>query len=109
MPLHLPAGRRPGTDARGSQSYRPLLIVLALFVVVFVAIYGPIFFASWQTRGGVRLAVQEKCGLSSAAVAGEPTIDLGTAWLPYVDSTGAHTAIVYIGEAQTYFVHTCGR
>jgi hypothetical protein len=67
------------------------------------------FIASSQTRSGVRLAVQKKCGLSSAAVAGELTIDVGTAEVPYVDSTGAHTAIVYIGERQTYFVHTCGR
>jgi hypothetical protein len=109
MRFGLPARPGPGTDARGAQSSRPILKVLALFVIVFVAIYGPMFFASSQTRSGVRLAVQEKCGLSSAAVAGELTIDVGTAEVPYVDSTGAHTAIVYIGARQTYFVHTCGR
>ena len=80
-----------------------------LFVVVFGTIYGPIFLAASQTRNGVRRLVQEQCGLSSTAVAGKLSIDGGTANVPYVDSTGAHTAIVYIGERQTYFLHTCGR
>ena len=109
MPLGLPAGPRPGKDARGPQSIRPLLLVLLLFVIAFGAIYGPIFLAASQTRDGVRRIVQEQCGLSSAAVAGKLSIDGGTAELPYVDSTGAHTATVYIGERQTYFLHTCGR
>ena len=109
MPVGLPAVPRPGTDARGPQSIRPLLKVLVLFVILFGAIYGALFLAASQTRNGVRRIVQEQCGLSSTAVAGELSIDGGTAEVPYVDSTGAHTAIVYIGERQTYFLHTCGR
>ena len=109
MPLGLPVKRRPGKDARGPQSIRPLLIVLVLFVIAFGAIYGPLFLAASQTKDGVRRVVQEKCGLSSAAVAGKLSIYEGTAEVPYVDSTGAHTAIVYIGQRQTYFLHTCGR
>jgi hypothetical protein len=80
-----------------------------LFLIAFGAIYGPIFLAASQTADGVRRVVQEQCGLSSAAVAGELSIYEGTAEVPYVDSTGSHTAIVYIGERQTYFLHTCGR
>jgi hypothetical protein len=80
-----------------------------LSVIVFGAIYGPIFLAASQTRNGVRRVAQAKCGLSSTAVAGELSIDGGTAKVPYVDSTGAHTAIVYIGTGQTYFLATCGR
>ena len=109
MPLGLPGGPRPGTDARGPQSIRPLLIVLVLFVVVFGTIYGALLLAASQTRSGVRRAVQEQCGLSSTAVAGELSIDGGTAKVPYVDSTGAHTAIVHIGTRQTYFLASCGR
>jgi hypothetical protein len=109
MPLGLRAGSGPGTDARGRQSTRPLLIVLALFVIVFGTMYGLLFFAASQTRNDVRRVVQEKCGLSSAAVAGKLSIDGGTAEVPYVDSTGAHTAIVYMGQRRTYFLHTCGR
>jgi hypothetical protein len=109
MRLGLPAGPGPGTDARGHQSFRPLLLVLALFVIVFGAIYGPLFLASSQTRSAVRRLAQEQCGLSSTAVAGELSIDGGTAKVPYVDGTGAHTAIVYIGTRQTYFLATCGR
>jgi hypothetical protein len=109
MPLGLSVKRGPGKDARGPQSIRPLLILLVLVVIAFSAIYGPLFLASSQTRDGVRRVVQEQCGLSSAAVAGELSIYEGTAKVPYVDSTGAHTAIVYIGQRQTYFLHTCGR
>jgi hypothetical protein len=86
-----------------------MLKVLALFVVVFVAIYGPIFFAAAETKSGVRRAVMEKCGLSSSAVAGKLSIDGGTAEVPYVDGTGPHAAIVYLGGRHVYFVHTCGR
>ena len=109
MPLGLKAGRGPGTDARGQQSYRPLVIVLVLTVILFGAIYGPLFFAAAQTKDSVRHLVQQRCGLSSTAVAGKMHTDGGTAELPYVDSTGTHTAIVYIGERQTYVLHTCGR
>ena len=109
MRLGLPAGPRPGKDAREPQSIRPLLILLVLFVIAFGAIFGPIFLASSQTGDGVRRLVQEQCGLSSTAVTGELSIYEGTAEVPYVDSTGAHTAIVYIGQRQTYFLHTCGR
>jgi hypothetical protein len=109
MSLGRRAGPGPGMDARAPQSFRPLLKVLVLFVIVFGAIYGLLFLAASQTRNGVRRAVQEQCGLSSAAVAGELSINEGTAKVPYVDSTGAHTAIVYIGARQTYFLHTCGR
>jgi hypothetical protein len=108
MPLGLPAGPGPGTDARGPQSIRPLLIALVLCVIVFGTVFGTLFLAASQTRNGVRRLVQEQCGLSSTAVAGELSIDGGTARLPYVDSTGAHTAIVYIGTRQTYFLATCG-
>jgi hypothetical protein len=81
-----------------------------LFVIVFGTIYGVLFFAAAQTRNGVRLVVQEKCGLSSTAVAGKMSfVGEGTAKVPYVDGTGAHTAIVYLGAGQTYFLHTCGR
>ena len=109
MGAGLPAGSGPGTDARGLQSIRPLLKVLVLFVIVFGTIFGLLFLAASQTRNGVRRLVQEQCGLSSTAVAGELSIDGGTAKVPYVDSTGAHTAIVHIGERQTYFLATCGR
>ena len=109
MPLGKRAGPRSGKDAREFQSIRPLLIVLALFVVVFGAIYGPLFLASSQTRSDVRRIVQERCGLSSAAVAGELTTYESAAEVHYVDSTGAHTAIVYLGQRRTYFLHTCGR
>jgi hypothetical protein len=78
-------------------------------VIAFGAVYGALLLAASQTRDGVRRAVQEKCGLSSTAVAGELSINGGTANVPYVDSTGAHIAIVYIGAGQTYFLHTCGR
>ncbi len=108
MPIGLPAGPGPGTDARGPQSIRPLLLVMVLFVIAFGTIYGLLFLAAAQTRDGVRRVVQEQCGLSSAAV-GELSIYGGTAEVPYVDGTGAHTAIVYIGERDTYFLHTCGR
>jgi hypothetical protein len=86
-----------------------MLIVLALFVIVFGTIYGLLFLAASQTRNDVRRLVQERCGLSSTAVSGELSIDGGTAKVPYVDSTGAHTAIVYMGLRRTYFLHTCGR
>jgi len=109
MPLRLPTGRRPGTDARGGQSFRPLLKVMVLFVVVFCAIFGTLFLIASQTRDGVRRVVQRQCGLSSAAVAGKLSFSGGTAEVPYVDSTGAHTAIVYMGQRRTYFLHTCGR
>ena len=109
MPLGLPAGPGPGTDARGPQSIRPLLLVLVLFVIVFGTVFAPLLFASSQTRNGVRRVVQEQCGLSSAAVAGEVSIDGGDARVHYVDSTGAHTAIVYIGSHQNYLLATCGR
>ncbi len=108
MPLGLSVKRGPGKDARGRQSIRPLLILLVLVVIAFGAIYGPLFLASSKTRDGVRRVVQEQCGLSAAG-AGELSIYEGTAKIPYVDSTGAHTAIVYIGQRQTYFLHTCGR
>jgi len=109
MPLGLPAGPGHGTDARGPQSIRPLLKVLVLFVIVFGTIFGLLFLAASQTRNGVRRLVQEQCGLSRTAVAGELSIDGGTGKVPYVASTGAHTAIVHIGERQTYFLATCGR
>jgi hypothetical protein len=109
MPLSLAPGPVPGTDARGRQSIRPLLKVLVLFVIVFGTIYGALLLAASQTRNGVRRAVQQQCGLSSAALAGELSIDGGTAKVPYVDGTGAHTAIVHIGTRQTYFLATCGR
>lgn len=109
MPLGRSPGTGPGTDARGRQSIRPLLLVLVLFVIVFGTIFGLLFFVASQTRSGVRRVVQEQCGLSRTAVAGELSIDGGTAKVAYVDSTGAHTAIVYIGEGDTYFLHTCGR
>jgi len=109
MTLGLSVKRVPGKDARGGQSIRPLLILLVLVVIAFGAIYGPLFLASSQTRDGVRRVLREQCGLSGAAVAGGLSIDEGTAKAPYVDGTGAHTAIVYIGQRQTYFLHTCGR
>jgi hypothetical protein len=109
MPLGLPAGPRSGTDARGHQSSRPLLMILVLFVIVFGTIFGSLFLASSQTRNGVRRVVMQKCGLSSTAVAGELSIDGGDARVPYVDSTGAHTALVHIGTRQTYFLASCGR
>ena len=109
MPLGLRAGSGPGTDARGPQSIRPLLIVLVLFVIVFGTIYGPLFLAASQTRNDVRRVVQEQCGLSSTSVAGKLSTYGGTAEVPYVDSTGAHTAIVSLGQRRTYFLHTCGR
>jgi len=109
MPLGLRARPGPGTDARGPQSIRPLLVVLVLFVIVFGIVYGALLLAASQTRNGVRRAVQEQCGLSSKAVAGELSINGGDARVPYVDSTGAHTAIVHIGTRQTYLLATCGR
>ena len=109
MPLGLRAAPGRGKDARGPQSIRPLLIVVVLFGIVFGTIYGLLFLAASQTRNDVRRLVQGQCRLSSAAVAGELSIDGGTAKLPYVDSTGAHTAIVYMGQRRTYFLHTCGR
>jgi len=108
MPLDLPAVSRPGTDAREPQRLRPLLIVLVLFVVVFAAVFGALFLAASQTRNDVRRLVQEQCGLSSTAVAGEVSID-GDAKVSYVDSTGAHTAIVHIGTGRSYSLATCGR
>ena len=99
---------RSGTDAREPQRVRPLLIVLVLFVIGIGAVFGPLFFASFQTRNDVRRLVQKQCGLSSTSVAGEVLIS-GDARVPYVDSTGAHTAIVYIGSGRTYFLATCGR
>ena len=108
MRRDLSARPRRGTDARERQSIRPLLIVLVLFVIGFGAIYGPLFLAASQTRNDVRRLVQEKCGLTGAAVAGEVFIS-GDAKVPYVDSTGAHTAIVYIGMRRNYFLATCGR
>jgi hypothetical protein len=109
MPLGLPTRRGPGADFRAPQSTRPLLIVLALCVIVFGTIYGLLLLAAAQTRDDVRHLVQQKCGLSSAAVAGEMSIDGGTAKLPYVDSTGTHTAIVSMGQRRTYSMRTCGR
>lgn len=109
MPLGLRAGPGPETDARGPQSIRPLLIVLVLSVIVFGTIYGLLFLAASQTRNDVRRVVQEQCGLSSTAVAGEMSFDGYTAKLRYVDSTGAHTAIVSTGQGRTYVLHTCGR
>ena len=101
-------GSRSGMDAREPQRFRPLLIVLVLLVIGIGAVFGPLFFASYQTRNDVRRLVQGKCGLSSTAVAGEVLIS-GDARVPYVDSTGAHTAIVYIGSGRKYFLATCGR
>lgn len=109
MPLGLRAGPGPGTDARGPQSIRPLLLVLVLFAISFGTIYGLLFLAVAQTRNDVRRVVQEQCGLRSTAVAGEISFDEYTAKLPYVDSTGAHTAIVSMGQGRTYVLHTCGR
>ena len=101
-------GSRSGTDARQPQGTRPLLIVLVLFVIGLGAVFGPLFFAAFQTRNDVRRLVQEQCGLSSTSVAGEVFIS-EDAKVPFVDSTGAHTAIVYIGTGRTYFLATCGR
>lgn len=101
-------GSRPGTDAREPEGFRPLLTVLALFVFAFGIIFGALFLASAMTKNDVRRLVQEQCGLSSTAVAGEVSIDW-TARLPYVDSTGAHTAIVSIGTGRSYSLVTCGR
>lgn len=101
-------GPRPGTDARQPQGFRPLFIVLALFVFAYGVIFGALFLASAMTKNDVRRLVQEQCGLSSTAVAGEVSIDW-TARLPYVDSTGAHTAIVHIGTGRSYSLVTCGR
>jgi len=109
MPLGLRAGPGRGTDARGPQSLRPLLTVLVLVVITFGAIYGPLFLAASQTRDDVRRLVQKQCWLGSTAVAGESLVGEGSAEVRYVDSTGAHTAIVYIGSHRNYFLHTCGR
>lgn len=87
---------------------RPLLIVLVLFVIFFGAVYGPLFFAARQTRDDVRRLVQKQCGLSSISVKREASTDSETR-LTYGDSTGAHTAIVYIGAGRNYFLATCGR
>lgn len=103
-----PPGSRPGTDARRPVGMRPLLIVVALFVIVFGAIYGPVFFAAAQTRDDVRLLVQKQCGLSGTLIKRESWSD-SEAKLAYVDSTGAHTAIVNIGTGRNYFLATCGR
>jgi hypothetical protein len=86
-----------------------LVKVLVLFVVVFGTIYGLLFLATAQTKSDVRRLVQQRCGLSSTAVGGEMFFDGATVRLPYVDSTGAHTAIINMGERRTYFLRTCGR
>lgn len=101
-------GSRPGTDARQRVGMRPLLIVVVLFVVVFGTIYGALFFVSAQTKNDVRGLVQERCRLSSTSVRSEVWTD-SEARLTYVDSTGAHTAIVQIGVGRDYFLSTCGR
>lgn len=103
-----PPGSRSATDARQSVGMRPLLIVVVLFVVCLGAIYGPVFFASSQTKDDVRNLTQKQCGLSSGAVTGEAWTD-SEARLTYVDSTGVHTAIVAIGSGRDYFLSTCGR
>ena len=101
-------GSRPGTDARQPVGMRPLLIVLVLFVVAFGTIYGALFFIAAQTRSDVRGLVQEQCRLSSTSIKSEAWTD-SEARLTYVDSTGAHTAIVQIGAGRDYFLTTCGR
>ncbi len=99
-------GSRPGTDARQPVGMRPLLIVLVLFVIAFGSIYGPLFFASLQTKDDVRRLAQKQCGLSSTSIKSEAWTD-SEARLTYADSTGAHTAIVHIGTGRTYFLASC--
>ncbi|MEO8108002.1 MAG: hypothetical protein ABI720_11865 [Actinomycetes bacterium] len=77
-------------------------------MIVFGAIYGPLFLASAQTKNDVRRLVQKQCGLSSTSIKGEAFTD-SEAKLTYADSTGAHTAIVDIGSRRNYFLATCGR
>lgn len=106
-------GSRPGMDARQRQGIRPMLILLVLFVIVFGTVYGGLFLASSITKNDVRRLVQEQCGLSGTSFVGEVSID-GDAKVPYVDSTGAHAAIVHIGTDQSVFnrsysLVTCGR
>jgi hypothetical protein len=102
-------GRTQGKDARESQKIRPILIVLVLFVIVFGIIFGLLFFASSQTKNDVRRLVQTQCRLASTSFAGDVTIEGGTARIPYVDSTGSHTAIVRLGADRAYSLDTCGR
>ena len=105
-------GSRPGKDARQPVGFRPLSIVLALFVFAYGVVFGALFLASAMTKNDVRRLVQEQCGLSSTSFAGEVSID-GDAKVPYVDSTGANAAIVHLVTAQAVFNRsslpvTCG-
>jgi len=107
-------GRTPGKDARQPQRMRPILIVLVLFVLISGAVWGALFLSSSQTKNEVRRVVQTQCKLPSTAFAGDVSIEgegiAGTgARVPYVDSTGSHTAVVRLGEDGKYSLSTCGR
>jgi hypothetical protein len=106
-------GRTPGKDARQPQRMRPILIVLVLFVLISAAVWGALFLSSLQTKNEVRRVVQTQCKLASTSFAGDVSIEgegiAGTARVPYVDSTGSHTAVVRLGEDGTYSLSTCGR
>jgi hypothetical protein len=106
-------GRSPGKDARQSQKIRPILIVLVLFVLISAAVWAALFLASSTTKNDVRRLVQTQCKLASTSFAGDVSIEGegigGTARIPYVDSTGSHTAIVRLGADGTYSLDTCGR
>jgi hypothetical protein len=106
-------GRTPGKDARESQKTRPILIVLVLFVLISAAVWAAFFFTTSSTKNDAQRLVQTQCGLASTAFAGEVSIEgegvVVTARVPYVDSTGSHTAIVRRGEDGAYSLDTCGR
>ena len=107
-------GRTPGKDARQHQKLRPILIVLVLFVLISAAVWGALFRGFSQTKNDARRVVQTQCKLPSTAFAGDVTIEgegiAGTgARVPYVDSTGSHTAVVRLGADGTYTLSTCGR
>jgi len=106
-------GRTPGKDAREPRRIRPVLIVLVLFVVVSAAVWAALFFTASTTKNDVRRLVQSQCRLASTSFAGDVSIEgegiSGTARIPYVDSTGSHTAIVRLGADGAYSLDTCGR
>ena len=106
-------GRTPGKDARQSQRIRPVLIVLVLFGLISAAVWAALFLAASRTKNDVRRLVQTQCRLTSTSFAGDVSIGgegiAGTARVPYVDSTGSHTAIVRIGADGAYSLDTCGR
>jgi hypothetical protein len=92
---------------------RPILIVLVLFVLISAAVWAAFFFASSTTQNDVRRLVQTQCKLASTSFTGDVSIEGegigGTARVPYVDSTGSHTAIVRLGADGAYSLGTCGR